>query len=85
MSKIQKQVKQTAYTSGNGFINKFQKLIKEVVIPFQYSVLEDSAGGNVEKSHVIQNFINAGNVLSGKGQGMGFMEWYFKIVMQQNG
>ena len=78
MSKIQKQVKQTAYTSGNGFINKFQKLIKEVVIPFQYSVLEDSAGGNVEKSHVIQNFINAGNVLSGKGQGDGFYGMVFQ-------
>ena len=78
MSKIQKQVKQTAYISDNGFIHKFQKLIKEVVIPYQYSVLEDKAEGNVEKSHVIQNFINAGNVLAGKGQGDGFYGMVFQ-------
>ena len=78
MSKIQKQVKQTAYISDNGFIHKFQKLIKEVVIPYQYSVLEDKAEGNVEKSHVIQNFINAGNVLAGKGEGDGFYGMVFQ-------
>ena len=78
MSKIQKQVKQTAFTSENGFIHKFQKLIKEVVIPYQYSVLEDKAEGNVEKSHVIQNFINAGNVLAGKGEGDGFYGFVFQ-------
>lgn len=54
MSKIQKQVKQTAFTSEKGFIHKYQKLIKEVVIPYQYSVLEDTAEGNTEKSHVIK-------------------------------
>ena len=78
MSKIQKQVKQTAFKSDNGFIYKFQKLIKEVVIPYQYSVLEDSAEGNTEKSHVIKNFINAGNVLAGKGEGDGFYGMVFQ-------
>ena len=78
MSKIQTQVKQTAYTSEKGFINKFQKLIKEVVIPYQYAVLEDSAEDNVEKSHVIKNFINAGNVLAGKGEGDGFYGMVFQ-------
>ena len=78
MSKIQKQVKQTAFISEDGFIHKFQKLIKEVVIPYQYSVLEDKAEGNVEKSHVIQNFINAGNVLAGKGAGDGFYGMVFQ-------
>lgn len=79
MQKIQKQVKQTAYTSSeSGFIHKYQKLIKEVVIPYQYSVLEDCAEGNVEKSHVIQNFINAGNVLAGKGEGDGFYGFVFQ-------
>ena len=72
------EIKQTAYISDNGFIHKFQKLIKEVVIPYQYSVLEDKAEGNVEKSHVIQNFINAGNVLAGKGQGDGFYGMVFQ-------
>ena len=78
MSKVQTQVKQTAYTSEEGFIHKYQKLIKEVVIPYQYSVLEDTAQDNVEKSHVIKNFINAGNVLSGKDKGDGFYGMVFQ-------
>ena len=78
MSKIQKQTKQTAFISEKGFIHKYQKLIKEVVIPYQYSVLEDSAEGNAEKSHVIKNFINAGNVLEGKGEGDGFYGMVFQ-------
>ena len=69
MSKIQKQVKQTVYTSEDGFIHKFQKLIKEVAIPYQYSVLNDNAEGNKIKSHVVKNFINAASVLEGKGEG----------------
>ena len=72
MSKIQKQVKQTVYTSEDGFIHKFQKLIKEVAIPYQYSVLHDNAEGNKIKSHVVKNFINAASVLEGKGEGDGF-------------
>ena len=72
MSKIQKQVKQTVYTSEDGFIHKFQKLIKEVAIPYQYSVLNDNAEGNKIKSHVVKNFINAASVLEGKGEGDGF-------------
>ena len=78
MSKIQKQVKQTAFTSEKGFIHKYQKLIKEVVIPYQYSVLEDTAEGNTEKSHVIKNFINAGKVLSGGDAGDGFYGMVFQ-------
>jgi len=78
MSKIQTQVKQTAFTSEKGFIHKYQKLIKEVVIPYQYSVLEDTAEGNSEKSHVIKNFINAGKVLSGGDPGDGFYGMVFQ-------
>ena len=78
MSKIQTQVKQTAFTSEKGFIHKYQKLIKEVVIPYQYSVLEDTAEGNSEKSHVIKNFINAGKVLSGGDAGDGFYGMVFQ-------
>ena len=78
MSKVQTQVKQTSYTPDKGFIYDYQQLIKNVVIPYQYSVLEDSAGEDVEKSHVIQNFINAGNVLAGKGEGDGFYGMVFQ-------
>ena len=78
MSKVQTQIKQTAYIPDKGFIYDYQQLIKNVVIPFQYSVLKDEAGDDVEKSHVIQNFINAGNVLAGKGEGDGFYGMVFQ-------
>jgi hypothetical protein len=42
----------------SGFIGEYQKLIKNTVIPYQYSVLCDKAE-DTEKSHVIDNFINA--------------------------
>ena len=75
--KAQKQIKQTAYQSTNGFINHYQKLIKEVVIPYQYAVLGDKVE-NVEKSHVIQNFINAGKVLKGEKLKDGFYGMVFQ-------
>ena len=40
--KNQTQIDITAYKS-DGFIGKYQKLIKDVVIPYQYSVLCDEA------------------------------------------
>lgn len=60
--KKQHQIKQTAYHEATGFIYKYQELIRNVVIPYQYEVLNDNAPG-VEKSGVIQNFINAGRIL----------------------
>lgn len=76
--KIQNQIAQKAYTPEEGFIKNYQKLIKEVVIPYQYAVLNDNSDENMEKSHVIQNFINAGNMLAGKGQGDGFYGMVFQ-------
>ena len=67
--KIQNQINQKAFFPNEGFIKNYQKLVKEVVIPYQYQVLNDSAQDNSEKSHVIQNFINAGNAIAGKGKG----------------
>lgn len=76
--KFQSQIDQKAFVPEEGFIKGYQKLIKDVVIPYQYAVLNDSAEGNSEKSHVIQNFINAGNVLAGKGAGDGFYGMVFQ-------
>lgn len=59
-----KQIKESAYRSG-GFIGKYQRLIKDEVIPYQYKVLRDEAEG-AEKSGVVENFINAGMVLRGE-------------------
>ncbi len=74
--KKQYQTKITAYKSG-GFISKYQKLVKEVVVPYQYSVLCDEAE-NTEKSHVIQNFINAAHAIKGEDVGDGFYGMVFQ-------
>lgn len=54
-----------AFTPSNGFIKSVQRLIKDEVIPYQYEVLNDRAQG-AEKSHVVQNFINAAKALRGE-------------------
>ena len=68
--KKQQQIHLHAYRS-DGFIGKYQRLIKDSVIPYQYAVLCDEAPG-AEKSHVVQNFINAGKAVRGEDAGDGF-------------
>ena len=75
--KIQSQIKINQYRSQSGFIRKYQQLIKNEVLPYQYNVLNDNADG-AEKSQVIQNFINAANVLKGKDKGDGFYGMVFQ-------
>lgn len=75
--KIEHQLKQKSYQSGNGFVGNYQKLIKEAVIPYQYNVLWDKADG-AEKSHVIANFIHAGKALRGEDAGDGFYGMVFQ-------
>lgn len=60
-----------------GFIGEYQKLIKNTVIPYQYTVLSDKAE-NTEKSHVIANFINSGKALRGEDTGDGFYGMVFQ-------
>ena len=60
-----------------GFIGQYQRLIKDTVIPYQYSVLCDEAE-DTEKSHVIKNFINAGKVLCGEDADDGFYGMVFQ-------
>lgn len=74
--RTQKQILQKDYIS-DGFIGKYQKLIKDVVIPYQYSVLCDKAEG-AEKSHVVNNFINAGKAVRGEDVGDGFYGMVFQ-------
>lgn len=74
--KVQKQIPQSAYVS-DGFIGKYQRLIKDTVIPYQYTVLSDRAEG-VEKSHVIKNFINAGKAIRGEDIDDGFYGMVFQ-------
>ncbi len=75
--KVQKQIAQKAYHSDNSFIGRYQRLIKQEVIPYQYQVLCDEAEG-AEKSHVIANFINAGKALRGEDVGDGFYGMVFQ-------
>lgn len=74
--KTQKQIPVTAYKAA-GFIKKYQDIVSGTVIPYQYSVLWDKAEG-VEKSHVAQNFINAGRALWGEDAGDGFYGMVFQ-------
>lgn len=74
--KVQNQISVTAYKA-EGFIGNYQKLVKEEVIPYQYSVLCDEAP-DTEKSHVVQNFINAGKAVLGEDTGDGFYGMVFQ-------
>lgn len=74
--KIQRQIDSAAYMS-DGFINRWQRLIKDTVIPYQYDVLNDRAEG-AEKSHVIANFENAAKALRGEDAGDGFYGMVFQ-------
>ncbi len=75
--RVQKQISVRAYKPGDGFIGRYQRLIKDTVIPYQYGVLCDEIEG-VEKSHVRQNFINAGRALRGEDVGDGFYGMVFQ-------
>ncbi len=60
-----------------GFIKREQELIKNTVIPYQYSILNDSMDG-VEQSHAIKNFENAAGLLSGDNSCGGFKGMVFQ-------
>ena len=75
--KMQKQLDIKSYTPSQGFIRHYQSLIKDVVIPYQYEVLNDRAAG-VEKSHVVANFRNAARTLQGEDVEDGFYGMVFQ-------
>lgn len=74
--KIQNQISVKNFVPDEGFVSRYQKLIREVVIPYQYEVLHDRAGA--EKSHVVQNYINAAKALRGEDVGDGFYGMVFQ-------
>lgn len=75
--KQQSQIDLKHFSSSSGFIHHYQTLIKDVVIPYQYAVLNDTVEG-VEKSHVIANFENAAKALRGEDVGDGFYGMVFQ-------
>lgn len=74
--KIQKQIANTAYQSKD-FIKNYQELIRNVVIPYQYEILNDRIEG-IEMSHAIENFVNAGKTLRGDTDHNGFYGMVFQ-------
>ncbi len=74
--KTQTQINIRSYKA-EGFIGRYQQLIKDTVIPYQYSVLCDEAP-DTEKSHVVQNFINAAKAVRGEDTGDGFYGMVFQ-------
>lgn len=74
--KTQTQIPVTSYKA-SGFMDKYQKIVHDTVIPYQYSVLWDKAQG-AEKSHVAANFINAAKALKGEDVGDGFYGMVFQ-------
>lgn len=74
--KTQDQIPVTAYKA-SGFIEKYQNIVHDTVIPYQYSILWDKAEG-AEKSHVAQNFINAAKALRGEDTADGFYGMVFQ-------
>ena len=61
-----------------GFIKNYQKLIQDVVIPYQYQILNDNIEG-IEKSNAIANFVNAGKKIRGEAA-----EDFYGMVFQDS-
>lgn len=74
--KTHKQINISSFKS-TGFIAKYQNIVHDTVIPYQYSVLWDKAEG-AEKSHVAKNFINAAKALNGEDIKDGFYGMVFQ-------
>ena len=72
----QEKIRAGAYRP-EGFIGRYVKLVKETVIPYQYSILRDELP-DTEKSHVYANFVNAGRVLEGRDGADGFYGMVFQ-------
>lgn len=75
--KQQTQLNVKNYKSKEGFVYRYQKLIKDTVVPYQYAVLNDAVEG-VAKSHVIANFENAAKAVKGEDVGDGFYGMVFQ-------
>ena len=73
--KTQNQVNIRAYKA-EGFVGRYQELVRSAVIPYQYEVLHDRAGA--EKSHVVKNFENAAGALHGGDIADGFYGMVFQ-------
>lgn len=67
----------TAYHAGDGFLAQRQKLVRDVVLPYQYDILNDRLPG-VEKSHAIENLRLAARAAAGEEVSDGFYGMVFQ-------
>lgn len=77
--KISREVPVNAYRAGEGFLPAYQKLVREVVIPYQYQVLNDKMEG-VEKSHALENL----RLAARKNRGEEVTEEFYGMVFQDS-
>jgi len=71
--KVQQNIALKNVKVNDGFWNKVQELVRDVVIPYQADVMEDKIPG-VEKSHVIRNFKIAAGEEDGEHYGWVFQD-----------
>lgn len=75
-----REVPVTAYRAGEGFLSQKQKLVRQVVLPYQYDILNDQLPG-VEKSHTIEHLRLAVRKLKGEEVSP---EGYLGLVFQDS-
>ncbi len=71
--KSNKNIDLKDFKINDSFLGKYQELIRDIVIPYQYDILEDKVEG-VEKSHAIENFRIAAGDIKGEFYGMVFQD-----------
>ena len=68
-----KNIKVGDFKVTDRFWGRYQSLVRDVVIPYQYEILNDNVPG-VEKSHAIENFKIAAGDTEGEFYGMVFQD-----------
>lgn len=69
----------TAFKPGKGFLPELSRLVRDVVIPYQYKILNDEIPG-IEKSHALENLRLAAEKLKGGPVN----ETYYGMVFQDS-
>ena len=77
--KVSREVPVAAYHAGEGLLPVYQKLVREVVIPYQYQVLDDKMEG-VEKSHALENL----RLAARKNRGEKVADEFYGMVFQDS-
>ena len=77
--KVSWEVPVSAYQAGEGLLPTYQKLVREVVVPYQYRVLDDKEAA-VEKSHALENL----RLAARKNRGEEVAEEFYGMVFQDS-